>query len=84
MRKLLKKQGVTPVSIVTDRLGSYRSALRRARPSSSQPAGNDGAEFHSPTADRLVGHVDTSLGEHILDVAVAHERSGNRARWPAG
>ena len=28
MRKLLKKQGVTPVTIVTDKLGSYRSALR--------------------------------------------------------
>ena len=28
MRKLLKKQGVTPDSIVTDKLGSYRSALR--------------------------------------------------------
>ena len=28
MRKLLKKHGVTPASIVTDKLGSYRSALR--------------------------------------------------------
>ena len=28
MRKLLKKHGVTPVTIVTDKLGSYRSALR--------------------------------------------------------
>ena len=28
MRKLLKKYGVTPDSIVTDKLGSYRSALR--------------------------------------------------------
>ena len=28
MRKLLKKQGVTPVTIVTDKLGSYSSALR--------------------------------------------------------
>ena len=28
MRKLLKKQGVTPAIIVTDKLGSYRSALR--------------------------------------------------------
>ena len=28
MRKLLKKQGVTPAVIVTDKLGSYRSALR--------------------------------------------------------
>jgi putative transposase len=28
MRKLLKKQGVTPATIVTDKLGSYRSALR--------------------------------------------------------
>ena len=28
MRKLLKKYGVTPATIVTDKLGSYRSALR--------------------------------------------------------
>jgi putative transposase len=28
MKKLLRKQGVTPVTIVTDRLGSYRWALR--------------------------------------------------------
>ena len=28
MRKLLKKHGVTPATIVTDKLGSYRSALR--------------------------------------------------------
>ena len=28
MRKLLKKHGVAPATIVTDRLGSYRSALR--------------------------------------------------------
>jgi transposase-like protein len=28
LRKLLKKQGITPDSIVTDKLGSYRSALR--------------------------------------------------------
>jgi CBS domain-containing protein len=28
MRKLLKKQGVTPATVVTDKLGSYSSALR--------------------------------------------------------
>ena len=28
MRKLLKKQGVAPATIVTDKLGSYSSALR--------------------------------------------------------
>jgi transposase-like protein len=28
MRKLLKKQGITPVTIVTDKLRSYGSALR--------------------------------------------------------
>ncbi len=28
MRKLLKKQGSTPATMVTDKLGSYRSALR--------------------------------------------------------
>ena len=29
MRKLLKKQGVTPTTIVTDKLGSYSAALRK-------------------------------------------------------
>src|SRR5450631_2207066 len=29
LRKLLKKHGVTPATIVTDQLGSYRSALRQ-------------------------------------------------------
>ena len=47
----------------------------RPRPSSSQLAGNDGAELQSPTADRLVGHVDTTLGEHVLDVAVAQSEA---------
>jgi putative transposase len=28
MRKLLKRQGITPAAIVTDKLGSYSSALR--------------------------------------------------------
>ena len=28
MRKLMKKYGVTPATIVTDKLGSHRSALR--------------------------------------------------------
>ena len=41
----------------------------------SQLAGNDGAELRSPTADRLVGHVDTTLGEQVLDVAVAQSEA---------
>jgi hypothetical protein len=49
----------------------------RPRPSSSQLARNDPAELQSPAADRLVGHIDASLGEHILDVAVAG-RGSNR------
>jgi hypothetical protein len=47
----------------------------RPRPSSSQLAGNDGTELQSPTADRLVGHVDATLGQHILDVAVAQSEA---------
>ena len=43
----------------------------RPRSSSSQLARNDGAELQRPTADRLVGHVDTTLAEQVLDVAVA-------------
>ena len=47
----------------------------RAMPSPRQLAGNDGAELQSPTADRLVGHVDTALGEHVLDVTVAQSEA---------
>jgi transposase-like protein len=31
MRNLLKKQGITPTTIVTDKLGSYGAALREGR-----------------------------------------------------
>src|SRR5450631_1302463 len=37
--------------------------------------GNDPAELQSPAADRLVGHIDATLGEHILDVAVAQSEA---------
>src|SRR5450755_3773260 len=47
----------------------------RPRPSSSQLARNDRAELQSPAADRLVGHIDATLGEHILDVAVAQSEA---------
>src|SRR3954454_18511053 len=44
----------------------------RPRPFSPQLARNDRSELQGPAADRLVGHIDATLGEHILDVAVAH------------
>ena len=47
----------------------------RPRPSSSQLARNDPAELQSPAADRLVGHINATLGEHILDVAVAQSEA---------
>ena len=47
----------------------------RSRPSSSRLARNDPAELQSPAADRLVGHIDAALGEHILDVAVAQSEA---------
>jgi hypothetical protein len=37
----------------------------------SQLARYDRTELQSPAADRLVGHINASRGEHILDVAVA-------------
>jgi len=43
----------------------------RPRPASSQPARNHRAELQGPATERLVGHIDTAFGEHILDVAVA-------------
>jgi len=50
-------------------------SLVRPRPSSSQLARNDRAELQSPASDRLVGHIDATLGEHILDVAVAQSEA---------
>ena len=47
------------------------------RPSSSHLARYDRTELQSPTADRLVGYIDATLGEHILDVAVAQCLSEN-------
>src|ERR1700682_6335387 len=47
----------------------------RPRPSSSQLARNDPAELQSPAADRLVGHIDATLGEHVRDVAVAQSEA---------
>jgi hypothetical protein len=41
------------------------------RPSSSQRARNDRAKFQDPATDRLVGHVDATLDQHILDVSIA-------------
>jgi hypothetical protein len=38
-------------------------------------ARNDRAELQSLTADRLVGYVDPTLSEHILDVAVAQSEA---------
>jgi hypothetical protein len=45
------------------------------RSSSSQLARNDPAELQGPAADRLVGNIDATLGEHILDVAVAQSEA---------
>jgi hypothetical protein len=47
----------------------------RSRPSSSQLARNDRAELQGPAADRLVGNIDATLGEHILDVTVAQSEA---------
>ena len=56
MRKLLKKQGVTPATIVTDKLGSYRSALRELGLARRQDTGrwkNNRAEnSHQPLRQR--------------------------------
>jgi len=56
----------------------------RPRPSPSQLARNDSAELQSPAADGLVGYVYATLGEHILDVAVAQREAENKARRLAG
>src|SRR6267142_1277463 len=45
------------------------------RPSSSQLTGNDRAELQCPAADCLVGHIDATLNEHVLHVAVAQREA---------
>ena len=56
MRKLLKKQGIAPVAIVTDKLRSYRSALRELGIARRQDTGrwkNKRAEnSHQPLRQR--------------------------------
>jgi transposase-like protein len=56
MRKLLKKQGVTPATIVTDKLGSYSSALRELGVARGHDTGrwkNDRAKnSHQPLRQR--------------------------------
>ena len=42
----------------------------RPRLSLSQLARNDPAELQSLAAHRLIRHIDASLGQHVLDVAV--------------
>ena len=56
MRKLLKKQDITPATIVTDKLGSYGSALRELGVSRRHDIGrwkNNRAEYsHQPLRQR--------------------------------
>jgi transposase-like protein len=56
MRKLLKKQGVTPATIVTDKLGSYSSALRELgvarRHDTSRRKNNRAENSHRPLRQR--------------------------------
>jgi putative transposase len=56
MRKLLKKQGITPVAVVTDKLRSYGSALRELGIARRQDTGrwkNNRAEnSHQPLRQR--------------------------------
>ena len=57
MRKLLKKQGITPATIVTDKLGSYSSALRelgvsRQRHDRGRWKNNRAENSHQPLRQR--------------------------------
>jgi len=55
MRKLPKKQGVTPATIVTDKLGSYGSALRElgvARHDTGRWRNNRAENSHQPLRQR--------------------------------
>jgi hypothetical protein len=56
MRKLLKKQGITSATIVTDKLGSYSSALRELGVARRHDTGrwknNRAKSSHQPSATR--------------------------------
>jgi putative transposase len=54
MRKLLKKHGITPATIVTDRLGSYSSALRELarRHGTGRWKNNRAENSHQPLRQR--------------------------------
>jgi hypothetical protein len=46
-------------------------SIARARAAPSQPASDHWSEFQHPASDGPIGDVETSLGEQILDVAIA-------------
>jgi transposase-like protein len=58
VRKLLKKQGITPTTVVTDKLGSYSGALREFEVPRRHDTGrwrNNRADVTSSSMTNLVG-----------------------------
>jgi putative transposase len=86
MRKLLKKQGVIPATIVTDKLGSYRSALRELGVARRHDTGrwkNNRAEnSHQPLRQRERSDLPPNPARvsrpGYADMAPSHSRSVNR------
>jgi transposase-like protein len=64
MRKLLKKQGITPTTIVTDKLGSYGAALHEFEVPRRHDTGrwrNNRADVASSSMTNLVGRPRASF-----------------------
>ena len=59
MRKLLKKQGITPTTIVTDKLGSYGSALREL----GGARRHDTGRWKNNRAEISISHCDNANDE---------------------
>jgi transposase-like protein len=89
MRKLLKKQGITPATDVTDKLGSYSSALRELSVARRHDAGrwkNNRAEnSHQPLPSDLPPNPARVSRSGYADMAPRDSRSVNRLRpWSFG
>jgi transposase-like protein len=73
MRKLLKKQGVTPVTIVTDKLGSYSSALRELGVARRHDTGRSKKKYHRALGRQvavIVGNTPSALAAKAATTTV--------------
>jgi putative transposase len=87
MRRLLKKQGVSPASITTDKLGSYRAALRdlglQGRHVTGGRSNNRAENSHQPVRRRercWIGFKDPGPTQRFLSAHAAVYNAFNLQR----